>query len=105
MATDHRANDQRAPDHHAAEAERYGTGEHEAPRKRPVAAGKGRDAVFKIWFVVTAAMLAGAWGLGRVLEPDRIGFVFSAVAFPILTAALLLLGLAWLVWMVFFKPR
>jgi len=67
--------------------------------------GAPRRLVFRAWFVGTALMLAGAWALGRILEPDRIGFVFSGVVFPILTAALMLMALGWLVWFVFFKGR
>lgn len=64
-----------------------------------------RRVIFRTWFVVAALMLAGAWALGRVLEPNRIGFVFSGVAFPVLTAVLMLMALGWLVWFVFSKGR
>jgi hypothetical protein len=45
------------------------------------AEGGSRRFVFKIWVVVTALMMAGAWILGRVVEDDRIEFVFAGVVF------------------------
>jgi hypothetical protein len=54
--------------------------------------------------IVTAIMMAGAWILGRVVEDDRMGFVFAGVIFPILTAILLFLGLGWLIRVVVRKP-
>jgi hypothetical protein len=62
--------------------------------------GAPRRFVFRTWVVVTALMMAGAWILGRVIEDDRIGFVFAGVVFPILTAVLLFLGLGWLIYVV-----
>jgi hypothetical protein len=65
------------------------------------ATGRPRRFVFRTWIIVTAAMMVGAWVLGRLVEDDRVGFVFTGVAFPILTAILLFLGLGWLVRLVF----
>jgi len=70
----------------------------------PPPTGGPRRFVFKTWVVVTALMMAGAWILGRVVEDDRIGFVFAGVVFPILTAILLFLGLAWLIYLVRREP-
>mgnify|MGYP006281131943 FL=1 len=69
--------------------------------REPNGAGRPRRFVFRTWVVVTAAMMAGAWLLGRVVEDDRMGFVFTGVIFPILTAILLFLALGWLVRFVF----
>lgn len=73
-------------------------------RATPPPEGGPRRFVFKTWVVVTALMMAGAWILGRVVEDDRIGFVFAGVVFPILTAVLLFLGLAWLIYLVRREP-
>jgi len=67
--------------------------------------GRPRRFVFRTWVVVTAVMMAGAWLLGRVVEDDRIGFVFAGVVFPILTAILMFLALGWLVRLVWFRDR
>ncbi len=75
-----------------------------ADEARPRPTGQPRRFVFRTWVVVTAAMMAGAWLLGRVVEDDRMGFVFTGVVFPILTAILLFLGLGWLIRVVFRKP-
>jgi hypothetical protein len=71
------------------------------PRPTPNAAGRPRRLVFRTWVIVTAIMMAGAWILGRLVEDDRVGFVFTGVVFPILTALLLFLALGWLVRLVF----
>jgi len=80
-----------------------GTGTHGPTRDRPGVTGTPRRAVFRTWVVVTLAMMAGALAAGRFIEDDRIGFVFTAVVFPIPTAVLLFIGIAWLVRAVF--PR
>jgi hypothetical protein len=72
-----------------------------SPATRPSAGGAPRRFVFRTWVIVTAIMMAGAWILGRLVESDRIGFVFTGVVFPILTAILLFLALGWLVRFVF----
>lgn len=75
------------------------------PEGAPNRHGRPRRFVFRTWVVVTAIMMAGAWLLGRVVEDDRIGFVFAGVVFPILTAILMFLALGWLVRFVFFSDR
>lgn len=57
--------------------------------------------VFRAWFIGTAAMMAAALVLGRLIEDDRIGFVFTGVIFPIATAALVFTALVWLARFVF----
>jgi hypothetical protein len=84
---------------------RTGTGTHGPVRERRTATGKPRRVVFRTWVVVTAVMMAGALALGRLVSDDRIGFVLTGVIFPILTAILLFLGLAWLVRIVFPRDR
>lgn len=69
--------------------------------ERAPASGRPRRFVFRTWVIVTASMMGGAWLLGRVVEDDRVGFVFAGVVFPILTAILLFLALGWLVRLVF----
>jgi hypothetical protein len=69
--------------------------------ERAPANGRPRRTLFRVWVIVTALMMGGAWLLGRVVEDDRIGFVFAGVVFPILTAILLFLALGWLVRLVF----
>ena len=76
-----------------------------APQPTRTAQGKPRRFVFRTWVIVTGIMMAGAWIFGRVVEDDRMGFVFAGVIFPILTAILLFLGLGWLIRVVFRKPR
>ena len=76
----------------------------DAPEPTPTAQGRPRRFVFRTWVIVTAIMMAGAWILGRVVEDDRMGFVFAGVIFPILTAILLFLGLGWLIRVVVRKP-
>lgn len=73
-------------------------------RAEPTASGRPRRFVFRTWVIVTAAMMAGAWILGRVVSDDRIGFVFGGVVFPVLTAILLFLALGWLIRLVFRRP-
>lgn len=73
-------------------------------RSEPTATGEPRRFVFRTWVIVTAAMMAGAWILGRVVSDDRIGFVFGGVIFPVLTAILLFLALGWLIRVVFRRP-
>jgi hypothetical protein len=69
--------------------------------RAPNTGGRPRRFVFRTWVVVTAVMMAGAWILGRVVSDDRIGFVFTGVVFPVLTAILFFLALGWLVRFVF----
>jgi hypothetical protein len=68
------------------------------------AARRSRRWLFGAWFVGTCTMFLAAWGLGRLLEPGRIGMVETVLIFPVLHLSLFFISLAWLAWLVF-APR
>lgn len=88
-----------------AQREPHGTGTHDRTRERPVVAHQARRGLFVLWFVATALMLLGAYGLSYVLEPERIGMVQTAVVLPIVTGTLVFVSLGWLAWIVFGPAR